>query len=203
MKNYEMWELPVGTLEYYDDEHIYLFEGQILPSITQLLKIKFGNKYMNVSKEVLERAAEKGTQVHNSIENYEINGIESDLKEFKNYLFLKKHYKWQVEQCEVPVILFKDDKPIACGRLDLAVNINDKFGILDIKRTATFDKEYVAYQTNLYRIGYRQTYGKEAELVGGIHLREEKRKFYNLPIDENMSWKLINDYLERGSENEL
>lgn len=198
--NYKCWEIGGHTVEYLDDTHTYLVDGIEVISITQLLKVKFGNKYQGISKSVLDRAAEKGNQVHNAIEEYETNGVVSELQEFKNYLFLKKHYKWEVNQCEVPIILFKNDIPIACGRLDLDVTINGKFGILDVKRTSTFDKEYVAYQTNLYRIGYRQTYGKEAEIVGGIHLREEKRKFHELPINENMVWALIEMYLENKED---
>lgn len=198
-KDYEVWELEVGTLEYYDDQHIYIFNGMILPSITTILKIRFGNKYNNVAKEVLDKASELGTQMHQIIQDYEENNIDViGNVELHNYKFLKKHYKWQVEQCEIPVVLFQNDIPIACGRLDLAVNLENKFAILDIKRTATFDKDYVALQTNLYRIAYRQTYGKEAEIVGGIHLRNEKRKFYKLPIDENMAWSLIEEYLKGG-----
>ena len=196
MNDYEVWELPVGTLEYYDEEHLYIFNGEILPSITQILKVRFGNKYFGISKEVLDKAAEKGTALHKAIQDYEeLNFDDITNRELSNYKFLKKHFKWKVEKCEQPIVLFKNGKPIAAGRLDLTVVIKNMFGILDIKRTSTFDKEYVTYQTNLYRIGYRQTYGIEAEVVGGIHLREDKRKFYELPINENMAWALIDEYL--------
>lgn len=199
MNDYEVWELPVGTLEYYDDEHLYIFNGEVLPSITQILKVRFGNKYFGVSKKVLDKAAEKGNALHEAIQNLEENNVDDiGNLELHNYKFLKKHYKWKVNRCEVPIVLFKNDKPIAAGRLDLDVTINDLFGILDIKRTSVFDKEYVTYQTNLYRIGYRQTYGIEAEVVGGIHLREDKRKFVELPIAENEAWKLIDEYLGGG-----
>ena len=197
MEDYKCWKLPIGTLEFIPSTHEYLFEGQLLPSITQILGTRFGNKYNGVSKEVLERAAQKGTAVHESIQNFEEQDIETDLVELRNYKFLKKHYKWKVRRCEVPVVLFKNDKAIAAGMLDLDVIIDDLFGILDVKRTAVFDKDYVALQTNLYRISYRQTYGEEAAFVGGLHLREEKRKFYKLPIDENMAWALIDEYLSK------
>ena len=37
------------TLEYFDDEHLYLVDGLIVPSITQILKIKFGGKYEGIA----------------------------------------------------------------------------------------------------------------------------------------------------------
>ncbi len=41
----EVWKIKNHTVEYYDDEHLYLVDGEILPSITTLLKKKFGKKY--------------------------------------------------------------------------------------------------------------------------------------------------------------
>ena len=67
------------TLEYIDDIHVYLCDGVIVPSVTQILKLKFGNKYDNVSRKTLLRAAEKGTEVHEAIQNYCKHGTESDL----------------------------------------------------------------------------------------------------------------------------
>ena len=35
-------EIAGHTLEYIDDSHTYLVDGVIVPSITQILKLKFG-----------------------------------------------------------------------------------------------------------------------------------------------------------------
>lgn len=59
------------------------------PSVSELLKHRF-NDYVGVPAAVLEAAAEIGTEMHAAIERYE---KESDLQEFRNYLFLKKHFK--------------------------------------------------------------------------------------------------------------
>ena len=63
-------EIQGHMLEYFDDEHMYLVDGVIVPSITQVLKHRFGGKYKGVSKPVLQKASEKGTMVHEAIENY-------------------------------------------------------------------------------------------------------------------------------------
>lgn len=194
----ETWKIQGHILEYIDETHTYLVDGVIVPSITQILKIKFGNKYAGIDKDVLRRAAEKGTAVHEAIENFEKYNIENiSCQELKDYKFLKKQYKFNCLDNEVPIILFKNDKPIAAGRLDLVLEMNDIKGLGDIKRTSTLDKEYLAYQLNLYRIGYRQCYGIEAEFLKGVHLRAGIRKFVDIPINENMAWKLVYEYLER------
>ena len=193
----ESWEIAGGLLEYIDETHTYLYDGVILPSITQILKIKFGNKYNGVSKEVLQKASERGTQVHQAIEDYEKRNIDNpDIKELRNYKFLKSRFGFECLENEIPIVLFLDNKPVCAGRIDLILKEKDQVGVADIKRTSVFDKEYVAYQTNLYRIRYQQCYGVEISFLRGLHLREDVRKYITLPINEEMSIKLVKQYLE-------
>lgn len=197
----ESWEIAGGLLEYIDESHTYLYDGVILPSITQILKIKFGNKYNGVSKEVLQKASERGTMVHQSIEDYEKRNIDNpDIKELRNYKFLKNRFEFECLENEIPIVLFLDNKPVCAGRIDLILKEKDQIGVADIKRTSVFDKEYVAYQTNLYRIGYQQCYGTEISFLRGLHLREDVRKYIALPINEEMSLSLVKKYLEERNK---
>lgn len=192
----ESWEIAGGLLEYIDESHTYVYDGVILPSITQILKTKFGKKYENVSQKVLNNAATKGTNVHKAIEDYEQRNIDdTSCEELRNYKFLKKQFKFECLDNEVPIVLFIDHKPVCAGRIDLILKENDDIGIGDIKRTSVFDKEYVSYQTNLYRIGYQQCYGVKISFLKGVHLREKVRKYINLPIKEEMALELVINYL--------
>lgn len=192
----ESWEIAGGLLEYIDETHTYIYDGVILPSITQMLKIKFENKYNSVDEKVLKKAAEKGTAVHQAIEDYEKRSIDdASCVELRNYKFLKKQFDFKCLDNEVPIVLFYNDKPIAAGRVDLIIEDKGKVGIADIKRTSVFDKEYVAYQTNLYRIGYQQSYCVEISFLRGIHLRDKVRKYIELPIKEDMMLEFIERYL--------
>jgi hypothetical protein len=199
MQDYESWEIAGHDLEYFDDTHEYLVDGILVPSITQMLKFRFGNKYAGVNASTLKRASEKGTEVHEAIEKYCRTGEESDLPELKNFKFLQRQYGFTVIENEVPVILWLDDYPISAGRLDMVMEMNEETGGADIKRTSTLDKEYLAYQLNLYRIAYRQCYGIEWEFLRGIHLRDDVRKFVQIPVNEGMAWELVEEYL-KGEE---
>ena len=199
----ESWNIAGGLLEYIDESHTYIFNGVILPSITQILKVKFGNKYLGVSNSTLERAANLGTEVHKAIEDYETKGIENiELKELRNYVFLKVRNNFKCLKNEVPIVLFLDQKPVCAGRIDLILKEGENVGVADIKRTSVFDKEYVAYQTTLYRIGYQQTYGEDITFLRGLHLRDNTRKYIELPINEEMSLDLVKKYLEKENSNE-
>lgn len=188
------WNLGEHTLEFIDDGHIYLCDGIILKSITQILKTRFGGKYKAVDTKTLQAAADRGTATHKAIEDYCKEGIESDIPELRGFKWLQKQYGFAVLENEVPVILFDDGKPIAAGRLDLVLEMGGQIGGADIKRTSTLDKEYLGFQLNLYRIAYRQTYGIEWEFLRGVHLRENTRKFVEIPINEGMAWDLINEW---------
>ena len=190
----ETFEIKGGVLEYIDETHTYLFDGLVLPSITQVLKAKFGGKYDGIPKATLQRAAERGSEVHKAIEDFEKQGIECELPELRNWKFLKRKYEFVCLDNEVPVVLFNDNEPIACGRLDLVLGEEGGIGLGDIKRTAALDKNYLAYQLNLYRIAYQQCYDTEISFLRGVHLRNDVRKYITLPINEELAYEAINQY---------
>ena len=192
----EQWEIKDGVLEYIDETHTYLYDGIVLPSITQLLKCKFGGKYDGIPKSVLNRAAELGTAVHKAIEDYERQGIETDLPELRSWKYLKETHGFDCLDNEVPVVLFNDGEAVACGRLDLVLAEKGCIGLGDIKRTSKLDKQYLTYQLNLYRLAYTQCYNAEIAFLRGIHLRNDVRKYIDIPINENLAYEAINDYLK-------
>lgn len=184
-------------LEYFDDGHIYLVDGIIVPSITEILKVRFGRKYEGISKDTLKRAADRGTAIHEAIELF-CSGVYTDLPEVKNFTFLERQYGFAPIANEVPVILFDEDEPIAGGRLDMVIVEKEEHGLADIKTTSTLDKEYLAYQLNLYRIAYQQSYGADIKLLRGLHLRGDVRKYVPIPINEAAAWELVREYKEKS-----
>lgn len=180
-------------LEYLADCHCYLVDGVLVPSITRLVRKKVGERYTDADPEVIRRAAEAGTRVHEAIENLVMDGVEEDLPEVHNFQFLMDHHDLYPLSSEVPVILFWHGDPIAAGRLDLVLeNSSYVVGLADIKRTSSLDKEYLFWQLNLYRFAYEQSYGGAIEFLRGIHLREDVRKLVAIP----MNTELITEYLE-------
>lgn len=194
----EDWNIKGHEVEFIGDSHTYLIDGVIVPSITQILKVRFNKKYDGIPKSTLQRASEKGTQMHEVIEKWCKNEEESDLKELRNFKFLKRQYNFSVMQNEVPVILWHDDEIIGAGRLDMVISMNGQVGLADLKRTSVLDKDYLGYQLNLYRIAYQQSYGTEIGFLRGIHLREDVRKFVQIPINEELTVKLIEEWREQN-----
>ena len=188
----EQWEINGGVLEYIDETHTYLYDGVVLPSVTQLLQRKFGSKYDGIPKSILQRAAERGTALHKAIEDYEYQGIDTDLVELKNYQRLKEEHGFDVMGNELPVVLFQDGEAVAAGRCDLFLANQGVFGLGDIKRTYRLDRKYLTYQLNIYREAFMQSYGVSIDFLRGIHLREEVAKYVEIPIDESLVNEILN-----------
>lgn len=190
----ESWEINGKTLEFDHETHQYLCDGLMLPSITQILGVKFGNKYDGIRADVLERAADRGTAIHKAIENFVTEGLDDKSDEVRGYRFLSDRYHFRALESERPVLLHLAGEPIAAGRLDLIIKFVSSVAVADIKTTSTLDKEYLAYQLNLYRIAYQQTYHKEINELYGIHLRGDKRKLVQIRINEQRAWELVREY---------
>lgn len=197
----ETFSIKGGTLEYFDDTHTYLYDGLMLPSVTQILGVKYRNDYASVPPAVLDNASKRGTAVHKAIENFNVSGYDDGSEAVRNFKFLQKQYGFEVLDSELPIVIFKDDMPIACGRLDMTMLMDGRTGIADIKTVSSLNKEKIAYQLNLYRIGLIQSYGVDAKFLKIIHLRDGIRKVIDCPVNAGMAWELIERFLEE-KENE-
>lgn len=195
------WEINGVTLEFDDETHTYLADGVIVPSVTQVLKAKFGDMYKGVSEAVLNRASSRGTQVHEAVENYcKTHNAELLLQdEVRGFKFLCDRYFLTPLSNEVPVLLLDNGKPIVAGRLDLLLDAGDVFALADIKTTSTLNKEYLAYQLNLYRRAFEQSYKMDIDKLYGIHLRETKRKLVEIPVNDFAVKEILELYKERLS----
>lgn len=194
----ETYKIGSGTLEYYDETHTYLYDGIILPSVTQILSFKYPNDYANVPKDILQRAGERGTAVHKSIEVFNRTGYDDGTQAVRDFKFLQRQYGFEVLDTELPLVLFDDGVPVACGRLDMTYDSFGAIGIADIKTNSVLNLEKIAYQLNLYRIGLKQSYNVDARFLRIIHLRKDTRKYIEVKVDEESAIKLLKEYEEQS-----
>lgn len=140
-------------LEYIDEGHLYLYDGVIIPSVSQLIEKIFPNKYKGVPENILNAKAKYGTEVHKLIEDLE-NGKEI---ETNNYLietsinqYIRLKYKNNIKVLEQEKIVCY--KGLYAGRYDMVASIDGKKCLCDIKTTAQLDKEYLSWQLSLYEL---------------------------------------------------
>ena len=150
-------------VEFIEDGHIYLVDGIITPSVSEILNKIFPNKYANVPQHILNAKAEYGSQVHEAIECLE---QEKDLpmldfmqeSSVESYKDLKEEHRFQVVKQE-EIIHYKD---LFCGRYDMIIDTKEFYRCLaDIKTTSKLDKDSLSWQLSLYELAYEYTFNKD------------------------------------------
>lgn len=173
-------------IEFIEDGHIYLKDGIIVPSVSEILHYIFPDKYKGVPNWVLEKKAEYGTKVHYAIECLE-QGNEIPILNFyqelslKEYKEIKEKNKIEVIEQET-IVSYKYD---FAGRLDMIALVKGKLCLVDIKTTAQLDRESLSWQLSLYELAYG-------------------RKFYNLYclwLPKGKKGKLVK--IERKTKKEI
>lgn len=129
--------------KYYDKR-----TGRELKGVTStLLRRLFPDKYRDVPQFVLQKAAEKGSVVHEDIELAETLGTDPSTKEGKNYLQLKEENGLRFLDSEHLV----SDMEHYASSIDLVFDAGDNVvDLADIKTTYKFDKESVSWQLSIY-----------------------------------------------------
>lgn len=148
-------------IEFIEDGHIYLKDGIIIPSVSEILKYIFPNKYKNVPSYILKKKAEYGTRVHLAIQLLEEQDVKIKLNpnqraSLLQYLDLKKEY--QIKVIEQEIIVSYEYK--YAGRLDMIAYVNEELSLIDIKTTSEFDEEYLSYQLSYYELAYGKKFKK-------------------------------------------
>ena len=149
-------------VEFIEDGHIYLVDGVVVPSVTQILHKVFPEKYAGIPKEVLSAKANYGTDVHKYIEiinkkkpkrplAYIKKYCNPDMyqeESIRQYLEILKEYNIEILESE-KIVVYKD---LYAGTLDIKVKVNGKTAIIDIKTTAELDKNWVSWQNSYYEL---------------------------------------------------
>ena len=132
------------------DTHTYTNEetGELLSGITgTLLKRLFPGKYDGVPKDILAKAAEKGSNVHASIELYEKIGVTPSTQEGKAYADITRRNGMVALDCEYTVTDFKH----YASQIDVIYEVQENVvDLADIKTTYKFDEDSVSWQLSIY-----------------------------------------------------
>lgn len=155
-------------IEFLEEPHLYLVDGVLVKSVTQILQLIFPNKYKGIDKSILNKKATFGTTGHSIIEHLDLKDVESvqnQLLSIKNkgleicireYLRLVKKYKIEPLEHELKVSY----KHIFAGTLDLIANVGGIESLCDIKFTAELDKEYLSWQLGMYALALGKEFHK-------------------------------------------
>lgn len=143
-----------------DENHTYLVDGVLTPSVTTIIKDILPAMYDNVPKRVLEKASQFGTKLHKATEIDSSDGL--DIYEqiaFREYnILLNKENIIPLRQ-EVFVCYDNPDYPnnglpkvLFVGQTDMIGLVNKKRCLLDKKFTSKYHEEYLNWQLSMYEL---------------------------------------------------
>lgn len=155
-------------IEFLEEPHLYLKDGILVKSVTQILQLIFPDKYKGIDKKVLSNKATFGSKGHSIIENLDVSNLSIAQQEvqkienkdlqicIKEYLRLVKKYEIVPTEQEQIVSY----KYLYCGTLDMIGKVQGLNCLLDIKFTAELDKEYLSWQLGMYQLAKGIKYDK-------------------------------------------
>lgn len=138
--------------------HTYLVDGEEVPSVTTILKPLTDRSYGKVNPSVLEYARNRGTAVHEALENFDLGGGLEASPEIEGYIraYLDWMEVYRPTWTDVEQIVYEDELGYI-GTLDRAGRLNGtEFSIVDIKTSNPTKEALVAVcmQTAAYAIAY-------------------------------------------------
>lgn len=155
-------------LEFLENEHIYLKNGILVKSVTQILQLIFPDKYKNINSKILEKKSIFGTTGHAIIEHLDINNpdiVKKTISSIQNkdleicireYVRLCKTFKIEPLEHEKRVSY----EYLYAGTLDLIANVGGIESLCDIKFTYKCDKEYLSWQLGMYALALGKEFKK-------------------------------------------
>lgn len=178
------------------EEHTYTLDGVLLQGLTGFIKEQlFPDMYSGISSNTLNTAAQRGSEIHDAIEDYDNFGAISEeyQNEVSNYIEMSRDNLLKYESSEYVVSY---DNFLA-SPIDKVYRVSDNEFILgDIKTVYRIDQQYhwyVTWQLNVYKVLFERQ-NPDAKVVGlcCLWLRGDKSKFIPCEfIPENEVWKFI------------
>ena len=161
-----------------EEQHTYLLGDKYLSGITGMLQRQFfPNEFEGIPQYIVDQAAEYGTSVHQSCEDFDHSWINDGTVEVQDYIQICKDYKLQHECSEYTVTDGKD----WASRIDKVYRVSDDtFDLADIKTYGQMTPEKLEkarWQTSIYAYLF-ELQNKKAKVrnLFIIHLRNKQKK---------------------------
>ena len=143
-------------VEFLPDTHIYLCNGILCPSVSELIRFKFPEAYAGIPKKILKQKANYGTKVHDYVERFikkeftldelKKRNVDPNIKiAVEQFEILRKKWCFQIKDME-QIVTYKGKY---AGTYDL---MTEDGLIIDLKTTSELHEDWLALQLGLYQL---------------------------------------------------
>lgn len=183
-------ELPELTFE--EAPHIYRLNGIQIPSVSRLMEPLKNISYAGVSGRTLEKAAAKGTAVHNSIENwikFDIDDVPTEHRGyFDGFVEWQEKFKPEIVASELRVY----HKLLEYGAtIDCLCFINGELTLVDYKTTYALMEMSCGVQLEAYSQALA-SHGIVVQRKHILHMKKDgKWDFPEFPAKDPIRWRVV------------
>jgi hypothetical protein len=190
-------------LRFDEARHIYILNGLEIPSVTTVMKPLSNAEYKGISESVLNRAAEKGTAVHNAAENWVKFQIDDIDPEYRGYF--DAFLAWWDEKKPVAVgseVRLYHKIMRYAGTADLIAWVDGELTLIDYKTTSKLIEMNCGVQLEAYAKALA-SHGIDVQGKRILHLKKDgKYAEMKFPSQDSRRWtvfgalKTVYDYIE-------
>lgn len=155
------------------ERHEYEVDGEIMPSVSEIIRFIAREVYGDVVQSVLDNAADRGTRVHKATQMLDVvHDVECD-EDIVPYVqayvqFLRDHKPaWELIEHS-----FYNPECKYCGTIDRYGELDGRKTIVDIKTSSSLQKVLYGAQLSLYRMGMTAN-GHDVETAVILHLKKD------------------------------
>lgn len=200
-------DMPNFTeLSFDESKHIYTLNGIVLPSVTMLMKPLSDTVYGSIDKDILDKAARKGTAVHSAIETYNNFGIIDIDTENKPYFdgYLKFAEEHSISAYGSEIRLYHKELLYA-GTADMIADVDGQLTLIDFKTSYAVSEMLCGVQLEAYIRAFKShSLDFDIQRRAIVHLKkngEYALRFFN--VNGTECWKVftalitINNYKKK------
>ena len=185
-------EFPELTFD--EAGHIYRLNGLVIPSVTTLMKPLSDDFYRTVDPNVLDRAARRGTAIHNAVENFTTFGVQDIAPQYAGY-FQSFLQWWELRKPEPLAMEHKVYHKILryAGTADLICVIGGRLTLVDYKSSAQVNSKLCAVQLE----GYDRAFESQGVKVDDrLILHLSKSGYQEVPFQRSSKcWSVLSSLM--------
>jgi len=138
------------ALKFYDKDHIYELDGEIIPSVSEISRFASKEIYnSDINKYILDNAKERGTAVHKATEQLDTVGTCDIASEYmpyiQAYLSFRKDFNIKKYKYIEKAFAIKDNIYKYAGTLDRVYKVDEDFAKAVKKHCKIDITEYIGY----------------------------------------------------------
>lgn len=177
--------------------HVYRLRGIPIPSVTHVMQPLSRLKYEGIDPEILNRAAQRGTDAHSAIEFFLKYGVKECTEEARPYFdaFMKWYQDYK------PHVFLSEEMTyhpqlVYAGTIDLLAHVDCKKTLIDFKTTMTINDMLTTVQLEAYnRMLAARGHGADQKAI--LLLKPDASyTFKTYPESDLEAWKTFTSLLQ-------